>query len=63
MKINVREINYKEIEVPDSYTREDIEEMIRRTDYVIGDTTDTEYSYEKFDERTEEYDGKWRELF
>lgn len=63
MKINIREINYKEITVPDDITREGIEAMIRNTDVVVGDTTDSEYSYEVFDPRTEEYDGKWRELF
>lgn len=63
MKICIREINYKEVTVPDNTTREDIEAMIRNTDVVVGDTTDSEYSYEVFDEQTEEFDGKWRELF
>lgn len=63
MKICIREINYKEVTVPDDTTREDIEAMIYNSDVVVGDTTSSEYSYEVFNERTEEYDGKWRELF
>lgn len=43
MKILVKEINYKEIEVPNDITRFDVENMIQNCEVVIGDTTDTEY--------------------
>lgn len=43
MKILVREINYKEIEVPNDVTRFDVENMIQNCEVVISDTTDTEY--------------------
>ena len=57
MKILVREINYKEIEVPNDVTRFDVENMIQNCEVVIGDTTDTEYEV-KFPESE-----NWEELF
>lgn len=57
MKILVREINYKEIEVPNDVTRFDVENMIQNCEVVIGDTTDTEYEV-KFPESE-----NWKELF
>lgn len=57
MKILVREINYKEIEVPNDVTRFDVENMIQNCEVVIGDTTDTQYEV-KFPESE-----NWEELF
>ena len=57
MKILVREINYKEIEVPNGVTRFDVENMIQNCEVVTGDTTDTEYEV-KFPESE-----NWEELF
>lgn len=57
MKILVREINYKEIEVPNDVTRFDVENMIQNCEVVISDTTDIEYEV-KFPESE-----NWEELF
>lgn len=43
MKIIVREINYKEIDVPIDTTVFDVEDMIRNGDVIVGDTIDAEY--------------------
>lgn len=57
MKILVREINYKEIEVPNDVTRFDVENIIQNCEVAISDTTDTEYEV-KFPESE-----NWEELF
>lgn len=57
MKILVREINYKEIEVSNGVTKFDVENMIQNCEVVTGDTTDTEYEV-KFPESE-----NWEELF
>lgn len=43
MKILVREINYKVIDVPKDVTQFDIERMIQDCEVIVGDTTDTDY--------------------
>lgn len=53
MKIILREIIYKEIEVPNDATIFDIEDMIKN-DNVVGDTLDASYSV-KFPE-SEDYE-------
>ena len=57
MKILVREINYKTVEVPNDFTKYDVEDMIQDGEIVIGDTTDTEYQV-KFPGRR-----SWEPLF
>lgn len=57
MKILVREINYKEIEVPNDVTRFDVENMIQNCEVAIVDTIDTQYEV-KFPESE-----NWEELF
>lgn len=54
MKVIIREINYKEVDVPIDATIFDIEDMIRNGDVVVGDTLDSEYSV-KFPE-SEDYE-------
>ena len=54
MKVIIREINYKEVDVPIDTTIFDIEDMIRNGDVVVGDTLDSEYSV-KFPE-SEDYE-------
>ena len=44
MKVIIREINYKEVDVPIDTTIFDIEDMIRNGDVIVGDTLDAEYS-------------------
>ena len=54
MKVIIREINYKEVDVPINTTIFDVEEMIRNGEVVVGDTVDSEYSV-KFPE-SEDYE-------
>ena len=44
MRIVIREINYREVEVPDNTTIDDVEDMIREGDIIVGDTVDSDYS-------------------
>ena len=44
MKIIIREINYKEVDVPIDTIIFDVEDMIRNGEVVVGDTLDSEYS-------------------
>ena len=44
MGIVIREINYREVEVPDNTTIDDVEDMIREGDIIVGDTVDSDYS-------------------
>ena len=44
MRIVIREINYREVEVPDNTTIDDVEDMIREGDIIVGDTVDLDYS-------------------
>ena len=44
MRIVIREINYREVEVPDNTTIDDVEDMIREGDIIVGDTIDSDYS-------------------
>ena len=57
MKILVREINYKEVDVPVDTTKCDVANMIQSNEVIVGDTTDTEYEV-KFPESK-----NWEELF
>lgn len=43
MKIIIREINYKEVDVPIDTTIFDVENMIRNNDVVVGDTLAADY--------------------
>ena len=54
MKVIIREINYKEVDVPIDTTIFDIEDMIRNGDVIVGDTLDAENSV-KFPE-SEDYE-------
>ena len=54
MKIIIREINYKEVEVPIDTTIFDVEDMIKNGEVIVGDTVDSEYSV-KFPE-SEDYE-------
>ena len=54
MKVVIREINYREVDVPIDTTIFDIEDMIRNGEVVVGDTLDSEYSV-KFPE-SEDYE-------
>ena len=54
MKVIIREINYKEVDLPINTTIFDVEDMIRNGEVVVGDTVDSEYSV-KFPE-SEDYE-------
>ena len=55
MKVIIREINYKEVDVPIDTTIFDIEDMIRNGDVVVGDTLDSEYSVKFPESKDYEY--------
>ena len=55
MKVIIREINYKEVDVPIDTTIFDIEDMIRNGDDVVGDTLDSESSVKFPESKDYEY--------
>ena len=55
MKVIIREINYKEVDVPINTTIFDVEDMIRNGEVVVGDTVDSEYSVKFPESKDYEY--------
>lgn len=43
MKVIFKEINYKEVEVPDGTSLEELEKMVENCDLIVGDTTEADY--------------------
>ena len=63
MRIVIREINYREVEVPENTTIDDVEDMIREGDIIVGDTVDSDYSVLFLNKKQYEHVcQKWRIL-
>ena len=43
MKVIFKEINYKEVEVPDGTSLEELGKMVENYDVIVGDTTEADY--------------------
>lgn len=43
MKVTFKETNYKEVEVPDGTSLEELVKMVENCDVIVGDTTEADY--------------------